>query len=341
VALTVLVPGGLAWQFTFLLGLRFLFGAFQAGGFPVLGRVVADWIPVTERGFAQGAIWMLSRLGGALIPLVLVRLLVVCHGWPVPFVLIGGLGVLWCAAFWPWFRNRPEQMPGVNLAERERIAAGRPDAGKQPRSVPWTKMLGSMSVWSLCLMYGFTGFSGNFFTGTLLSTYLSDDRHLSPDATAWLCALPLFGGAAACVLGGFTSDLLIRRTGNRQWGRRAVGLLGLALAGATFLSTIWVHETWLLGLLLALSFFGNDLAMGPAWASCADIGERYAGTLSGGMNMIGAFFGAAGTKLAGRLLKEGQPDWVFIIFAVVYGLAALCWLGVDVTKRLAGEPAAR
>ena len=77
--------------------------------------------------------------------------------------------------------------------------------------------------------------------------------------------------------------------------------------------------------------------MGPAWAACADIGERYAGTLSGTMNMIGAFAGAAGTALAGYLFRHEQPGLVFLIFAGVYVLASLCWLGVDVRKRL-GDP---
>ena len=35
---------------------------------------------------------------------------------------------------------------------------------------------------------------------------------------------------------------------------------------------------WVLAALLSLTFFCNDLAMGPAWACCADIGERDAGT---------------------------------------------------------------
>jgi MFS family permease len=183
-------------------------------------------------------------------------------------------------------------------------------------------------------MYGCAGFSGNFFTG-VLSLYLHDHRHLSDYGTAVLSALPLAGGAVACILGGAASDWLIRGTGNRPRGRRSVGMLGLALAGVTFLSTIWVRETWLLGVLLTVSFFGNDLSMGPAWASCADIGERYAGTLSGAMNMIGAFAGAVGALLAGYLFHRGQSEWVFIIYAGVYLLGVVCWLGVDVTKRLA------
>ena len=51
--------------------------------------------------------------------------------------------------------------------------------------------------------------------------------------------------------------------------------------------------------------FFNDAMMGPAWASCADIGERHAGTLSGAMNMTGAFLGAAGMTLAGWWLESG------------------------------------
>src|SRR5262249_50020777 len=82
-------------------------------------------------------------------------------------------------------------------------------------------------------------------------------------------------------------------------------------------------------------FFGNDLTMGPAWAACADVGERYTGTLSGAMNMIAALAGACGTALAGYLFRQGQPELVFIIFSCVYVMAALCWLGVDVTQRLA------
>src|SRR5262249_10872581 len=48
IALAVLLPAVAAVRLGFLLVLRFLFGAFQAGGFPVIGRVIADWIPITE-----------------------------------------------------------------------------------------------------------------------------------------------------------------------------------------------------------------------------------------------------------------------------------------------------
>ena len=37
--------------------------------------------------------------------------------WTTPLWLLAGLGLVWCALFWLWFRNRPEDHPAVNPAE--------------------------------------------------------------------------------------------------------------------------------------------------------------------------------------------------------------------------------
>jgi sugar phosphate permease len=333
VALAAILPGLPIVALVFLLGVRFLFGVFQAGGFPVLARVMADWMPLRERGRAQGMIWTFSRLGGAFVPFLFLWLFWLLGTWTTPFWIMGGLGVLWCAAFWPWFRNRPEQMRGLNNAELEQISAGRALSTVAPGPVPWSLMLGSLSVWSLALMYGFVGFAGNFITN-LLPLYLGQERHLTNEAVKGISAVPLACGAVSCVLGGALSDRCVRLWG-RKWGRRLIGLIGVSCAGLTLLCTLWVHDLWLLALLLGASFFFNDLMMGPAWAACADITERYAGTLSGGMNMLGSLFGAVGTSFAGHYFEEGSVELVFIVFACSYGVAAICWLGVNAGKPLA------
>jgi MFS family permease len=112
--------------FLFLLALRFLFGIFQAAEFPSLARVVADWVPVRERASAQGTIWMFSRLGGAVVPFLFTGMFWLFGTWTIPFGIMAGLGVMWCAGFWLWFRNTPEQMRGVNHAEQELSASDRP-----------------------------------------------------------------------------------------------------------------------------------------------------------------------------------------------------------------------
>jgi nitrate/nitrite transporter NarK len=195
------------------------------------------------------------------------------------------------------------------------------------------RFLLSPSVWGLCLMYGFVGFAGNFIT-SLLPIYLRDHRALSDRTTAILSGLPLAFGIVSCLLGGVLSDLIIRWTGSRKWGRRLVGGTSLALAAVACLGALWSRDEWSIALSFSAWFFFSDGSMGPAWASCADVGERYAGTLSGAMNMTGAFLGAIGMALAGRLLHRHLDEVMFIVFACSYALAALCWLLVDVTKPL-------
>jgi MFS family permease len=334
VAVAALLPVGTWLPFAFLLAVRLLFGACQAGGFPVLARVLADWTPARHRGFAQGITWMCSRVGGFVAPFLFLGLYrAFGNSWAPPFWVLAALGAGWCALFWPWFRNRPTDMRRVNAAECELIAVGQVPPGR-PGPLPWSRFLKSRNVWALCLMYGLGGFSGNFIT-LLLPVYLKDHRHIADGTTrAWIAGLPLAFGIVSCALGGVLSDWLIRRTGSRAWGRRLVGCTAATLAGLATLSTLGTQEVWPLALAFSAWLFFNDAAMGPAWASCADVGERYAGTLSGAMNMIGAFLGAAGTRFAGVLFDRGEDRVVFVVFACSYGLAALCWLMVDVAKPL-------
>jgi sugar phosphate permease len=334
VALTAALPRG-GWLVLAALALQqFLFAAFQAGGFPGLARVVADWMPAQQRGIAQGLIWTFSRLGGFLAPQLVVWLITQVYGtWTTPCWLLAGLGLVWSACFWLWFRNRPAEVSGVNAAELALISAGRPAAASAPGPVPWSRFLRSRNVWALCFMYGFVGFSGNFIT-RLLNIYLHDHRSLDDETTAWFSGLPLAAGIVSCLLGGAVSDWLIRRLRSRKWGRRLVGCAAMALAGLAALTPILAHEAWLLGLAFCAWFFFNDATMGPAWASCADVGEHYAGTLSGAMNMTGAFLGALGVATAGRLLHRGLDGPMFVLFACSYLLAALCWLAIDVTRPL-------
>lgn len=305
----------------YLLALRFLFGMFQAGTFPSISRMTADWMPGTERGAAQGLVWTASRLGGALSPLLVVQLTLHLGGWQAAIVVISLLGVVWCLAFWPWFRDRPTTTTEVNLPPPDRLGVGR--------------MVRSRSVWALCLMYGCLGYSGNFFL-TLLPDYLRTNRGLSPDTAQWLSSLPFACGVIACFGGGAISDAIIRRTGDRTRGRRIVGAAGMALAASAILGTIWVRDPRVLGFLLCLTFFGNDLAMAPAWSAAADLGGRLAGTLGGAMNMLANLSSAVASLLTGHLLHAGHVQVPFIVFAVIYAAGSLCWFRVDLDRPVAG-----
>jgi nitrate/nitrite transporter NarK len=224
-------------------------------------------------------------------------------------------------------------MPAVNAAERQWILRERPARTVEHPHICWGTIVRSRNVWALCLMYSFVGFAGNFITN-LLPVYLSDVRHVSPEVNTRISGAPLAIGVVSCALGGILSDWIARRWGSRKWGRRFNGAFGLGFAGAALAAVPWAESDWLLAVLLCASFFFNDLNIGPAWAASAEVGERFAGTISGAMNMTGNLAGAVGMTFTGHMLKGGHSEVLFLIFGCSYALAALCWFGVDVTKPL-------
>jgi sugar phosphate permease len=332
VATVVWLPDPLTMGLSFLIVARFLLGAFQAGTFPVLARIMADWIPTNERGGAQGAIWMASRFGGAIAPIVMISLLQRFGDWRLPLVLGAGLGLAWCAGFWAWFRNSPDDMPGLNAAERELIASGRRPRAERHHT-PWSQIFGRANPLALCAMYACLGYSGNFFL-FLMGNYLETKRHFDKNMTMWLTSLPLACGVFACAGGGILSDLLVRRTGNRRWGRRIVGVVGMLIAAIGIVSMPAVTNVYALALVIAITAIGNDLTMGPAWAAATEIGERSAGTLGGTMNMAGSFAAALAGVVTGDRFARGDLVTPFLLFALWYVLGALCWLRIDVTEPL-------
>jgi sugar phosphate permease len=334
VAFVPLLPRGVGVALAAMLLLRFLFGMFQAGTFPLISRLLADWMPTAERGQAQGFIWMSSRVGGSLAPLVLIPLFRNLGSWQAPLLVVAGLGLLWPLGFWALFRGGPERSRRINQAERSLIEKGRGEQRVAAHGeMPWGRMLRSRSVWCLCLMYAAIGFSGNFFL-FFLPDYLATQRQLSPETVMWLLALPFASGVVACLVGGVVSDVIIRTTGNRLWSRRIVGMTGLGIAALMIVATLRVQGVIPLGILLCVTFFCNDLSMGPAWAAAADKGGRFTGALSGLMNMFGSFAGAASMVIAGRLFKAGYDSLPFVLFAISYATGAMAWMGVNVTHSL-------
>ena len=299
--------------------------------------MLADWMPTTERGGAQGLLWMSSRIGGAdgaAAAGAAVRVVRLVGGRPG-----AGRRARGASGARPSGRGSgtgPRRCARSTRPSGKLIASGRADRPAGHGAVPWRRMLTSRSVWALCLMYGALGYSGNFFL-TLLPDYLRTHRGLDAGQIQWLTSLPFAIGVGACLAGGALSDLIIRRTGSRRWGRRIVGAVGMAIAGAAILATLWVESVPLLGALLCLTFLGNDLAMGPAWAAAADKGERHAGTLGGLMNMTASLTAALAAIVTGHLFESGDVTLPFVLFAVSYAIGVLCWLRVDVTHTLAGR----
>ena len=104
---------GVARGLPSLVAIRFLFGAGEAGAFPNIARSFSRWFPLRERGQATGMMFLGSRCGGMLaVPLTL--FLIRQWGWRWSFVTVGTSGLVWAAAWYVWYRDRPADHPGVS-----------------------------------------------------------------------------------------------------------------------------------------------------------------------------------------------------------------------------------
>lgn len=350
-----------------MVAVRFLFGIGEAGAFPNITRAFHNWFPFHERGLAQGAVWMAGRFAGGITPLIVLALLKQIE-WRHTFHLFGVIGVVWCVIFWIWFRDRPEQKASVNQQELELIHQGKTaqlDAGHS--GVPWLAMLTNFNLWALCLIY-FCASYGWYFNITWLPKYLDQQYGVKESTsgfwtTAFMSGAPLLFGSCACLVGGLLTDGIIKRTGNRKWGRRICGVIGHGVCALCYVLAIAAQSPWGFVLAVAFAAFWNDLTMGSSWASCIDIGRKYSGIVSGCMNTIGNLGGAAAVQMTGIILDwykptveliDGKPAteqaqqalveasrqaWQmnFILFGGVYAIAAVLWLCFDSTKPIVTE----
>jgi len=376
-AIGMRVGGIMLGGLTTLAIVRFLFGMGEAGAYPNITRAVHNWFPFHERGLAQGTVWMSARLMGGLTPLIW-ALLVEGLRWPgspsseaiggwiewrATFWLFGILGVVWCILFAFWFRDRPEQKSTVNAAELALIRSSAAESEAGHARVPWLKLISSANLWALCIMY-FCQAYGWYFYITYLPRFLEEQYDVS--RTSLLGAIykggPLWMGAIGCLVGGFITDWLVRKVG-RRLGRKSIGALGHGACMVCFLLCPFMPTALTFFLAISFAGFSADLTMGSSWATCQDIGRRYAAIVAGFMNMVGNFGGFVAILISGFVLDYGKAIHAqklgttsdllvgtglkdglmigyqinFLVFAAVYVIGVLCWLRIDASKPAADD----
>ncbi|MFN7945103.1 MAG: MFS transporter [Blastocatellia bacterium] len=324
--------------FTSLFIVRLLFGAGEAGAVPNSAGTVSRWFPASQRGRAMAAVCIGHAIGAsATVPLV--QELMQHQHWRWPFVEFGLIGVLWCAVWFWWFRDLPEDHPSVNHAELALIRAERSQGFQSSHKldVPWSVLLRSRNLWLICAMYFAYGYSLYFYINWL-PTYLIQARGFSRQYVGLFSALPWLFGAAAFVCGGWATDYIVERTGSRKLARRSLGLTGLAMSALMLLIVARTNDRMLAAWLIAFALFFQFLTTPSCWAVCIDTGRRIAGIISGTMNMTGNLAGAIGGVVIGYIVdKFGSWPLAFYLAAGSLLCGALIWLLIDPEKPLIAE----
>jgi MFS transporter, ACS family, glucarate transporter len=201
--------------------------------------------------------------------------------------------------------------------------------------VPVRLFLGSKQVWLLCLQYFCLSY-GWYFYITWLPTYLREGRHLDIGKSALLSVLPLFLGGIGCLFSGFIAGPVTKLTGHIGKTRKLMAYIGFTGACSLLLLSTTLGDPLYAMLAMAFASFSNDLVMPGAWGAAMDVGGKYAGTLSGSMNMMGNIGGAVSPMVTGYILSYTNNNWdmAFYVSAGVYFMGSFCWMFLDSTKPL-------
>jgi len=334
---------GLANGFVALCVLRLGCGLFEAGAYPLAAGIVRAWMPPAVRGFASGCVAVGGRLGGAIAPpLTLALASGGADSWRMPFFVYGALGMLGALPFWWWYRDRPALHSAVNPAEAELIANGRTAKPLAPHGPPpLGAFFRSRALWLNSLVQFLANFAWVFII-TLFPDYLKEVFDTPPGERAFYQSLPLYAGLGGMLLGGWLSDLAMKRFGPR-WGRGLPVAGSRILVGAAYLACLGVRDPLAVALLMGVVAFATDLGTAPVWAWAQDTGGRHVGAVVGWANMWGNF-GAAAAPMVFIRIRQANPtdpvagwDTAFLVCAAAQVIAAIAALGLDARKPLVAE----
>ena len=336
-ALTALVPANFAGALYLFMTVRFLLGAGEAVIYPSANQFLSRWIPVDERGIANG--WIFAGVGaGAGLTQPLIPYLMVHYGWRSPFWVCAVIGLIAGALWFASARDTPAEHPKVSASELAMIESGltlttaKATTSTRNGLVPWQRTLRSGEVWALTISYFCYGYVAWVFFSWFF-TYLSKVRGLDLRASSLYSMLPFLAMVLGCLLGGTINDRITKLRGPRL-GRCGVAAVSIGAAGIFIACGSQVQSARLASFVLAGGAGALYLSQSSFWSVTADIGGGSSGSVSGVMN--------TGNQ-AGAALTAALTPWIaarfgwttsFLVAAALCVIGALCWLFVDPSKTL-------
>jgi len=333
---------GLSVGFITLIITRSLLGFAQAGAYPCIAGVIKNWFPLRQRGVANSVTTMGGRLGN-LVCLALTPALMTMVGavigwqtgqWRVVFAMYALLGILWSAGFWRFFRNHPAEHPSCNQAEVLDIKPTALENTTPTRAglPPFLAMARCPTIYllamiSICVNVGW------IFLASWLPTYLEKVHKLDLQTVGLLAVIPGAASMLGGVLGGLSTDRLVKRCG-LNWGRRITGVIATAGAALAYFIGLQSDSLTVEIITFAAAGFMIDFGLGSLWAVYQDISGRHVSSVLGFGNMCGNLAAGRFGAIIGAYAKAKDYDTVFAIAIGALLVTMTCWLFVNPSRPL-------
>jgi MFS family permease len=295
---------GLVQGMTALLVLRLLLGCGESVAFPCYSKIFATEFPPAKQGLPNAILNSGTKIGAALGVLV-GGILIALYGWRMMFFVLGGSGVVFLIL---WFILAPR-------ADRKPQGQAASTATKSGPS--YLDILRNRDAWgtfvgAACYNYAY------FFGLTWLPSYLVQQKHLSLEKMGIIGAIPFWAAAVSAIIGGWTSDALIKKGHSTTKVRKAFVAAGLVFSVAAFPSAI-VEDLTASLVLLTVAYTALGVTVSNLWAISQTLaGPTAAGKWSGAQNCLGAIAGIIAPIVSGFVVQQtGNFSLAFLIMAML------------------------
>jgi ACS family glucarate transporter-like MFS transporter len=309
---------------------RLVMGGGESVSNPVGAKVIRQWIPANERGMVTSMFNSGSYAGPAICSVILGSL-VALYGWRMSFVIAGGIGFVWLAA-WLLFFNAPEKAKWLNADEREKIIRERDTktAGAAAISSDASGLRSLMrtpTLWGLAITQGCNVYTQYLFL-TWLPSYLQASRGLSISHTGLFSAVPYAAAVILCIFVGRLSDKYLKRSGVGS-GRRRNAVALTMLAGAAILTVPFISNLTVLLVVFSITLTGiasttslNFALLNDLLPNSRDVAKAMAFVAVGGN-----LFGMIAPIATGYVVAAtGSYDWAFGIAGLLLLAGAIAVL---------------
>ena len=281
---------GLAYGWVGFAALRGFLGLAEGAGHPGSMKVVAEWFPARERGFAGGLYNIGASLGAVVAP-PLVAWAILTGTWRTAFFVTGGISLAWVLLWLFWYAP-PSRHRAITPEERAEIEAGQEQGLGAATAKPSVgTLLRNRNLWGIAL----PRMLADPTWGTLsfwMPLYLVTARHFDIKQMALFAWLPFLGADLGCLFGPSVVALLQRRGVNLIDARRSAFTLGaILMIGVAGVG--WVTDPVVAIALLSLAGFAHQTLSVTVITMSADLFPK---------NEVGTVAGLAGLAGNGGLL---------------------------------------
>jgi MFS transporter, ACS family, D-galactonate transporter len=299
---------GLVHGFTALLLVRVVLGIGESVAYPSYSKILAKYIPDTERGFANSLIAAGLACGPA-FGMLLGGTLMSRFGWRPFFIVMGLVSLLWLA---PWLRWMPRG-PGLTRPTLTGHEPGTIDIRRQ-RSA-WGSFVGLFcNAYLLYLLIAWLPF------------YLVRERHFSMDSMAKIGGAMFLLQALCAATCGRLADRWIAAGRTPTTVHKTFMIAGMLGAG-TFLVASSLAGPVLSVVFLMLVGVSLGISTSNIWPMTQRLaGPRTSGRWTGMQCAFGNLSGALTSAVTGLVLdRTGHFFWAFAIAAGFSGIGVLSW----------------